>query len=112
MSAPPVSAAERQRRRRDRERSGAILVRLNVSSAVQQALIEEQWSDPAATGDPHQLASEIADFLDCWAEGRLVLRQVRHGVTGREEAAGETAVNTSYLREESEPSSADVDPGP
>jgi hypothetical protein len=63
------TAAERQRRHRERSRDGVRVVQ-NLELTQQQidALVSEGWIAPGATND---LGAAIADLLECWTEGRL-----------------------------------------
>ena len=82
------TAAERQRLRRQRRREGTRRVLVDVSPAVVSALEAEGWLRRVDADNPQRLGDSLSDVLDCWAEGRLSSRLLRHSVTEREFFSG------------------------
>ncbi|HLJ18901.1 MAG TPA: hypothetical protein VKU84_01820 [Stellaceae bacterium] len=77
-----LTAAERQRHRRRRMRDGTKRLLVDISPGVVTALIAEGLLGQSEADDPQRLGDTIADVLECWSEGRLSSRLLRHAVTG------------------------------
>lgn len=56
----PTSAAERQRRYRQRQRDGVQVVPVEVDHALVQKLIDSGWVSEAEAVDPERLADAVA----------------------------------------------------
>src|SRR5689334_13815172 len=78
-----LTATERQRARRQRRRDGTRRVPVDVSPGTVAALIADGLLDHSEAVDPRRLGDTVSDILDCWAEGRLSSRLLRHAVTDR-----------------------------
>ena len=66
-----LSDAERQRRRRYRQREGIRVIRMDVYPDIVALLISRGWLDMDEANDPEKLAYAIEDFVDCAARGTL-----------------------------------------
>ncbi len=69
MTSPrPLSAAEKQRRYRERQKRGCISVRVDVDLAVIDALIEEGLLSAWDSEDAEQIKDVLEEFHQNWAE--------------------------------------------
>ncbi len=62
----PTPAAERMRRLRVRQREGAVVVSLDVSVALSEALVEADWLDAMDAENPDAIAEALARLHDWW----------------------------------------------
>ena len=69
--APPISAAERQRRRRLRQRQGVRCISGEVLADLVGALVENDWLDLDDANDPEKLGAALVDLADCWMRETL-----------------------------------------
>ncbi len=65
-------STERARRCRARRKSGAQLVRLEITREVLECLIAHGWTSKAEALDPDKLSDAVWDLLDCWARGMVM----------------------------------------
>ncbi len=59
LSEPPVPAAERQRRHRERRRHGVFVARVLVTCEMVQALVDQGDVDEANSSDPDHVGEAI-----------------------------------------------------
>lgn len=66
--AEPVSAAERMRRYRERQRAGVRCVPVEVSREVIDALVARGLLDSDSAATDAELGQALGELLDLWAE--------------------------------------------
>ena len=69
--ASPSPVAERQRRRRLRQRQGVRCISGEVLADLVGALIKNDWLDLDEANDPEKLGAALVDLGDCWLRGTL-----------------------------------------
>ena len=67
----PLTAAERQRRYRERAREQMRVMRSDVPADLTAVLVENGWISEAEADDPDTLGAVLVDLVDCWARNTL-----------------------------------------
>ena len=67
----PTSAAERQRRFRERRREGLRRMAGDVPADLVRALVENGWLGPDEANEPRKIGAALLDLADCWMRGTL-----------------------------------------
>ena len=73
----PLSDAERQRRRRERLRTGARTFKGELPADVVERLVELGRLSEAEANDPNQLGDVLEDIADCLVRGTLTCMPLR-----------------------------------
>lgn len=81
---PNGKGALRARRYRARRRDAVRLAMVDIQPTVIAAMIEERLLGEHEAADPQKLGAAVADLVECWAEGRLISRLLRHAVTAHQ----------------------------
>ena len=66
---PTPSAAERQRRHRERRRAGVLVVTLELPPEIVDTLVAWGWLSADQAKNPRALAEVIEEMLDCKMRG-------------------------------------------
>ncbi len=69
--APTTSAAERQRRHRERRRAGVAVYQVEVTQEAKTRLIQRDWLNEAEAQDRKSVTAALEDLLDCYGRGTL-----------------------------------------
>ena len=69
--AEPSRAAEKQRRYRERKKTGGAAFRGQMSGEQLRRLIEIGWIDKREIGNPLALGADLLDIADCHLRGTL-----------------------------------------
>ncbi len=71
MTVAPPTAADRQRRYRQRRKFGLMVAAAEVPADVVAGLAERGWLDVAEAEDPRRLGDVLVDVDDCLVRGTL-----------------------------------------
>ncbi len=64
MTDPPTSAAERQRRHRERKRRGLVLAHAEVPDRIVEALVDQGLLREAQATDPRAIGKVLVDVTE------------------------------------------------
>ncbi len=68
---PTPSAAERQRRHRERKWRGVAVYQVELRQEAKTRLIERDWLNEAEAQDRKSVTAALEDLLDCYGRGTL-----------------------------------------
>ena len=67
----PTTPAERQRRYRERKRSGVAVYQVELRQEAKTRLIQRDWLNEAEAQDRKSVTAALEDLLDCYGRGTL-----------------------------------------
>ena len=69
-------SSERVRRHRERRRSGVIMVQIEMTPNMVNALVTDQRIRESERENTHTIADAVSDLVWCWANSTLVTRYI------------------------------------